>query len=101
MAEKKLAQDGGKFYAYIGGGNGLHHARKVLTSAGKRPYIPDEMNFGGRMKVFRRPRKDILRKCCLDAEGRKFVNSLLLERDDLTIIVKGWAVLALARLVLM
>ena len=50
---------GGKSSAYIGGGNGLHRARKVLTSAWERPYIPDEMNFGGGTKVLLRPRKDI------------------------------------------
>ena len=38
----KSAQDGGKFSACIGEGNGLHRAQKVLTSAAERPYIADK-----------------------------------------------------------
>lgn len=41
----ELNQLGGKSSAYIGEGNSLHHAQKVLASAGERPYIHDKTGF--------------------------------------------------------
>ena len=42
----KLAQDGGKYSAYIHEGNGLHRAQKVLTSARETAYIHGKRHQG-------------------------------------------------------
>ena len=56
----KSAQLGGKSYAYIAEGNGLHRTPKVLTSVEGRPYTLDEMSFGRVTEAVRRlPESDI------------------------------------------